>query len=374
MSATIRVGILGLGTVGMGVVDLLSRNRDAISAKTGMTFEVVAASARTLSAERKALPFTVTDNPHQVVTNPEVDILVEVMGGLEPARELIASALKNGTPVATANKAVMAKHGDLFLSLAHEGLTAIRYEACVGAGIPILGPLRTQLAGNAIQSIQGIVNGTTNYLLSRMEQEQAELSPLLSDAQRLGYAEADPSADVDGLDAQSKLALLCAEAWGQLPEVDSIERTGIMGVTLEQILRAKQEGFRFKLIAEARKTESAIVAGVGVRAVPESSPFFDIMGTTNAVWVEGDPIGRVGVVGPGAGGGSTASGVVGDIIELGRALKTGFYPQKTWTRVKAESLSQRPSRHLVFSETEIRLAEPDENSGTGTQYRILELG
>jgi len=268
-----------------------------------------------------------TDAPAHLVADPEVDVIVEVMGGDEPARTLIAAALAAGKPVVTANKHVLAHHGPELEAIARRSTATLRFEASVGGGIPVLGPLAADLASNDVERVRGIVNGTTNYILGQMD-EGASYADALAEAQRAGYAEADPTADVEGLDAVNKLVILARLAFGawldpaDIPNRNGEDRPGITGVTREDLAAATEAGLTIKLIAEGARDTSGgrdtIGAAVAPVALSQWSELAWIGGVTNCVEIDAVPLGRVGFTGPGAGGEATASAVLGDLMAIAR--------------------------------------------------------
>jgi len=319
---TIGIGLLGLGTVGAGVASILATPEGRHPLVAELTLERVA--VRDLSRPRPVqIPADrlVTD-PEAVVDDPAVDIVVEVMGGLEPARSLILRAIAAGKPVVTANKAVIARYGQEIAAAASARGVYVMIEAAVGGGIPIIEPLKQSLGANRIQRVSGIINGTTNYILSRMAQEGAAYGDVLADAQRLGYAEADPAADVEGGDAADKISILAGLAYGGGIERGAIPTEGISRLESRDVDYAAQLGFVVKLLAVAESlgpeldgTEQLDVR-VHPTLLPKDHPLAGVNGVTNAILVEGEPVGRVMFYGPGAGAGPTASAVVADILNI----------------------------------------------------------
>ncbi len=337
----VKLGILGLGTVGTGTVQLLQD-------KTGrhpllQEIEIYRVGVRSLDKPRAVeLPADVlTTDLEAIVNDPAVDIIVEVMGGLEPARSLILKALSNGKHVVTANKAAIARFGAEIFTTANQAGVYVMLEAAVGGGIPVIQPLKQSLSVNRINTVIGIVNGTTNYILTRMQTEGSNFNDVLADAQRLGYAEADPTADVDGLDAADKIAILASLGFGGRIHLKDVYTEGIRQVSKTDIAYAEKLGFVIKLLAIAKRitpTEedggtrgrgdagrfslSPLSVRVHPTLVPKAHPLASINGVYNAILVEGEPIGQVMFFGPGAGAGATASAVVSDILNLAAVLKT----------------------------------------------------
>jgi homoserine dehydrogenase len=329
----VKLGILGLGTVGTGTVQLLQD-------KTGrhpllQEIEIYRVGVRSLDKPRAVeLPAdVVTTDLEAIVNDPAVDIIVEVMGGLEPARSLILKALNNGKHVVTANKAVIARYGAEIFTTANQAGVYVMLEAAVGGGIPVIQPLKQSLSVNRIQAVTGIVNGTTNYILTRMQTEGSNFSDVLADAQRLGYAEADPTADVDGLDAADKIAILASLGFGGRINLKDVYTEGIRQVSKTDIAYAEKLGFVIKLLAIANRITppeedagkfalSPLSVRVHPTLVPKAHPLASINGVYNAILVEGEPIGQVMFFGPGAGAGATASAVTSDILNLTASFKS----------------------------------------------------
>ena len=319
---TIGIGLLGLGTVGAGVADILQTPDGRHPLVGDLALKRVA--VRDLNRPRPIeLPSEILcTDPEAVVQDPAVDIVVEVMGGLEPARSLILAAIAAGKPVVTANKAVIARHGEEIAAAAAEKGVYVLIEAAVGGGIPIIEPLKQSLGGNRIQRVSGIINGTTNYILSRMADEGAAYAEVLADAQRLGYAEADPAADVGGGDAADKIAILSGLAYGGPIERAAIPTEGIDRLDGCDVNYAEQLGYVVKLVAQAKNLGTAsdgtvqLDVRVSPTLLPKDHPLAGVHGVNNAILVEGDPVGRVMFYGPGAGSGPTASAVVADILNI----------------------------------------------------------
>ncbi|WP_410500639.1 homoserine dehydrogenase [Chroococcidiopsis sp. SAG 2025] len=330
-----KVGLLGLGTVGTGTVQLLQDRAGRHSLMQEL--EIYRVGVRSLDKPRAVnLPdgILTTDLP-AIVTDPEVEIVVEVLGGLEPARSLIMEAIAHRKHVVTANKAVIARYGNEIFDAANAAGVYVMLEAAVGGGIPVIQPLKQTLGVNRIHAITGIVNGTTNYILTRMQAEGTSFDDVLADAQKLGYAEADPTADVDGLDAGDKIAILASLAYGGRIKLPDVYCEGIRQVSQTDIAYAQKLGFTIKLLAIAqRETPSVSSAAsapsaplLSVRVhptlIPQSHPLASIHGVYNAILVEAEPLGQVMFFGPGAGAGATASAVVSDILNVAAVLKTG---------------------------------------------------
>ena len=325
MTTSLRVGIAGLGTVGASVIRLLERQAGALAARTGRRISVTGVSARDRSRDRgveigDAKWF---DDPVALARSSDIDLFVELVGGAEGvAREAVEAALSSGKPVVTANKALLAKHGMSLAKLAEDKRVALAFEASVAGGIPIVKTLREGLAGNEISRVYGILNGTCNYILSRMEQEVMSFDDCLKEAQSLGYAEADPTFDIGGFDTAHKLAILTSLAFGTAVDADAIHVEGITSIRLEDLRSADELGYRIKLLGVAQRTADGIEQRVHPTMVPKSSAIAQVMGVTNAVTIDADAVKELTLVGPGAGGDATASAVVADIADVARGIRS----------------------------------------------------
>jgi homoserine dehydrogenase len=324
MVAPLKVGIAGLGTVGAEVVRLIDSQSRVLSARCGRGVRVVAVTARSKSKKRgiglKNIDWA--KSPLALANDPEIDCFVELMGGSgEPALSAIEAALKNGKSVVTANKALIAKHGSRLAALAEKHGGALNFEAAVGAAIPVIKTLREGLAGTNINRVYGILNGTCNYILTRMEREGLSFAECLKDAQRLGYAEANPSFDVDGHDTAQKLSILASLAFGTKVNQNAVYVEGISSIAPEDLRAAEELGYRVKLLGVAVKTETGIEQRVHPTMVPRSSSIAQVMDVTNAVTIDGEGIPPITLVGPGAGGAATASAVVADIVDVARGIR-----------------------------------------------------
>ncbi len=325
MTRPLSIGVAGLGTVGMGVLRLLRDNAELVAARAGRPIAVTAVSARDRMRERDVPTAGLRwyDDPVALAFDPALDVVVELIGGAEgPARDLVQAALAAGKPVVTANKALLAVHGAALAQQAGETGAALAFEAAVAGGIPAIKALREGLAGNRISRIAGILNGTCNYILSAMRERGREFADVLAEAQRLGYAESDPSFDVDGIDAAHKLAILAALAFNRPVDFAAVHIEGIRGVSALDIAFATELGYRIKLLGIARRTEAGIESRVHPCMVPQAAPIARVDGVLNAVVAEGDFVGRVMLEGRGAGAGPTASAVVADLIDLARGRAT----------------------------------------------------
>ncbi|CAO3445255.1 Homoserine dehydrogenase (EC 1.1.1.3) [Azospirillum argentinense] len=321
----LKIAVAGLGTVGAGVLKLLERQADLIEQRCGRRIEVVAVSARSRGKDRGVDLSTVEwyDDPVALAAHPGVDVVVELIGGSEgPAKETVELALERGRHVVTANKALLAHHGTALAAKAEAAGLAIGFEAAVAGGIPIIKGLREGLAGNRVSEVHGILNGTCNYILTEMRTTGRDFADVLADAQRLGYAEADPSFDIDGVDAAHKLAILTSVAFGTPVDFKSVHVEGIRHVSAVDFDYADALGYRIKLLGIARRTDHGIEQRVHPCMVPKAAPIAAVDGVFNAVIAQGDFVDRVLFVGRGAGEGPTASAVVADLIDIARGRST----------------------------------------------------
>lgn len=321
MLPPLRVGVAGLGTVGLSVLRLLDRRAVALAAMTGRPVEVVAVSARRRDMDRglDLRRYAWFDDPVTLAAAPEIDLFVELIGGAEGvAPAAVEAALDAGKSVVTANKALLAKAGMVLAQRAEDKGVALAFEAAVAGGIPIVKTLREALAGNVVERVYGILNGTCNYILTRMETEALSFAECLAEAQRLGYAEVDPSFDIGGQDTAHKLAILTALAFGTTIDPEAIAVEGIESISLADIQAAAELGYRIKLLGVANRTPAGIEQRVHPTMVPRSSAIAQVMGVTNAVTVDADAVHELTLVGPGAGGDATASAVVADIADIAR--------------------------------------------------------
>lgn len=325
MNKTVGIGFLGAGTVGGALIQRLVTEHEAIASKTGLDLKVRRVAVRDPGKRRRfdAAGVTVTTNPDEVINDPGVDLVVELMGGLDPAGGLVMSALAAGKPVVTANKELIASRGAELIAAAATSGVSLLFEAAVGGGIPIIRPLSETLAGERISRVMGIVNGTTNYILTRMTEEGARFDEVLADAQRLGYAESDPTADISGADAAAKAAILASLAFGAWVGLDEVPHTGITEITAADIAYADELGYVIKLLAIAEETGEGVSARVYPTLLPKAHPLAAIRGATNAIFIEGPSVGELLFAGPGAGGEPTATAVLGDIIDAAREMLAG---------------------------------------------------
>ncbi len=318
----IKVGLLGFGTIGTGVVKMFQRNAKIIAQRTGASLVLNAIVDRDLTSDRGVAlkDGVLTSDMDSVLTNPDIDIIIELIGGYEPARTFVIKALENGKHVVTANKALMAIHGEELLRIAAENNVSILLEAAVGGGIPVLSAIRENLCANQFSDVCGILNGTCNYILTRMTEDGDDFTSVLQDAQQLGYAEADPTFDIEGIDTAHKLSLLISMCFGTWVEFDKIYTEGITKITALDIQYARQFGYQIKLLAIGKYVDGAIEARVHPTMLPDSFPLSDVKGVLNAVRLMGDFVGPVMLNGSGAGMDATASAVMGDVVSLARAV------------------------------------------------------
>jgi len=321
----VRVGILGCGNVGSALVGLLDANADLITRRSGVRIEVARVAVQNVTKERAITfaPGVLTNDGEAVVSDPSVDVIVEMIGGVEPARSLILAALKAGKPVVTANKELLANFGAELFEVAATAGVDLLFEASVAGGIPLMRPLRESLVGERIRRVTGIVNGTTNYVLSRMTEERCSFAAAVSEAQQLGYAEPDPTADIDGFDAASKAAIIASIAFGARVVAGDVSREGIRNITADDIGAAEELGYVVKLLAVTEEIDGAVSARVHPAMVPVGHPLASVSGSYNAVFIEGEAVGQLMLLGRGAGGGPTSSALLGDLIDAAKNLHSG---------------------------------------------------
>ena len=320
-----RVGILGCGNVGSALVRLLDDNAPLIVRRTGVRISVARVAVHNMTKDRDVAlaDGVLTHDAEAVVGSPDVDVVVEVIGGIEPARSLILAALKAGKPVVTANKELLANFGEELFETAEAAGVDLLFEASVAGGIPLMRPLRESLAGERIRRVMGIVNGTTNYILSRMSEEGSSFADALAEAQRLGYAERDPTADIEGFDAAAKASIIASIAFGARVVAGDVYREGITQITGDDIAAARELGYVVKLLAVAESVDGTVGVRVHPAMVPLDHPLASVRGSYNAVFIEGDSVGQLMLLGRGAGGGPTASAVLGDLIDAAKNLRSG---------------------------------------------------
>lgn len=322
---TLRVGLLGCGNVGASVARLVDRHAQDIARRVGCGLEVARVAVRDQARARDVPvdPLRFTDDPSAVIADPDVDIVCELIGGIEPAKQLILDAFERGKPVVTANKELLANHGRELFDASDAAGADLYFEAAVGGGIPIIRPLKESLTGERVRRLLGIVNGTTNYILTQMSQRGASYAEALAEAQALGYAEADPSADVGGHDAASKLAILASIAFNARVTASDVFREGIGFVTQDDIRAARKLGYVVKLLAHAELQDGQISARVHPAMIRDDHPLAAVNDAFNAVFVEGENVGELMFYGRGAGGEPTATAVIGDLISVARNRLAG---------------------------------------------------
>lgn len=323
--ASIGVGILGFGNVGGPLIGLINDHAEMIAARAGVALQVERVAVRNLAKDR---PVTLADgvltsDAAAVVADPAVDVVVEVIGGIEPARSLILAALEKGKPVITANKELLANVGTELFEAAERAGVDLLFEASVAGGIPLIRPLRESLAGEKIRRVTGIVNGTTNFILTRMSEEGSSFADALAEAQSLGYAERDPTADIEGFDAAAKAAILASIAFGAKVVAGDVYREGIAQITAADITAARDLGYVVKLLAVAEELDGSIAVRVHPAMIPSQHPLASVRGSFNAVFIEGASVGELMLYGRGAGGGPTAVAVLGDLIDAAKNLRSG---------------------------------------------------
>ncbi|HEX9712247.1 MAG TPA: homoserine dehydrogenase [Actinomycetota bacterium] len=326
MAREIRIGQLGCGIVGSAVLRMLDAHAVDIEARVGATISPVKVAVRNLGKQRDVPPGTgglLTTDAHEVVSHPDVDIVVEAMGGIEPARSLLLEAMRNGKHVVTANKELLASLGQELFDASDAAGVDLYFEAAVAGGIPLIHPLKESLAGERIHKVMGIVNGTTNYILTRMAEDGMEFSEALAEAERLGYAEEDPTADIEGFDAAAKTAILASIVFNARVVGGDVYREGIADITQQDIAFAQRLGYTVKLLAITEEQDGEIAARVHPAMIPNHHPLASVRENLNAVFVEGELVGELMFYGRGAGGGPTGTSVVGDIIDISRNIMSG---------------------------------------------------
>ena len=328
MSTPLRLGIAGLGTVGTGVVKIVRQKASLLAARTGRPIEITAVSARTRDKDRGVTlsSYAWEDDPVALATRDDVDVFVELMGGSDgPAKAATEAAIGAGKHVVTANKAMLAMHGNALAQAAEAAGVALRFEAAVAGGIPVIKALTEGLAGNDITRVMGVMNGTCNYILTRMQSAGLPYEDVFEEANQLGYLEADPQLDVGGIDAGHKLALLSAIAFGTRVDFDGVELEGIGQITIADINHAADMGFRIKLLGVAQMTGRGLEQRMSPCLVPKNSPLGQLEGGTNMVVIEGDQVEQIVMRGPGAGMGPTASAVMGDVTDIARGFRVSTF-------------------------------------------------
>lgn len=375
----VNIGLLGLGTVGGGTVSVLKRNASEITRRAGRDIQIRAASARDLSRARlcDTQGIRLTTDSFDIVNDPDIDIVVELIGGLSPAKELVLAALENGKHVVTANKALIALHGNEIFAKAREKGLMVAFEAAVAGGIPIIKAIREGLAGNTVEWLAGIINGTCNFILTEMRDKGRDFADVLSEAQALGYAEADPTFDVEGVDAAHKLTILASIAFGIPLQFDKVYVEGITGITAMDVNYAEALGYRIKLLGIARRAANGIELRVHPTLIPERRLIANVDGVMNAVLVKGDAVGPTLYYGAGAGAEPTASSVVADIIDVVRTLTSDPENRVPHLAFQPGAIAEMPILPITEVETAyyLRLSASDQPGVLADVTRILaDLG
>jgi len=371
----VEVGVLGLGTVGCGTINVLARNGKEISRRAGRAIHVTHASARDLGKQRPCDTggIELVTDPSVIVRHPDIKVVVELIGGYEPARSLVLEALANGKHVVTANKALIAVHGNEIFDVAQKKGLMVAFEAAVAGGIPIIKAIREGLAGNRIEWLAGIINGTSNFILSEMRDKGADFADVLKEAQRLGYAEADPTFDIEGIDAAHKLTILAAIAFGIPLKFKDAYVEGISKVTRMDVAYAEELGYRLKLLGIARRTNGGIELRVHPTLIPFRRLIANVDGAMNAVLVKGDAVGPTMFYGAGAGADPTASAVVADLVDVVRTLTTDPTNRVPHLAFQADQLVDLPILPMGEVETSyyLRLHALDKPGVLADVTRIL---
>lgn len=368
----VKIGLLGLGTVGNGTHRVLLRNAGEITRRAGRGIVVTHAAVRNLNRP-DAADVKLTNNPLEVIEDPEVAVVVELIGGYEPARTLVLEAIAKGKHVVTANKALIALHGNEIFAAAHKAGVMVAFEAAVSGGIPIIKAIREGLAANRIDWLAGIINGTGNFILTEMRDKGREFSDVLKEAQTLGYAEADPSFDVEGIDAAHKLTILASIAFGIPLQFDKAYTKGISQITRDDVAYAEQLGYRIKHLGIARRNELGIELRVHPTLIPERSLLANVNGVMNAILVKGDAVGPTLYYGPGAGAEPTASAVVADVIDVVRTLTADPENRVPHLAFQPDALSDFPVVNMAHVKTAyyLRLLAVDRPGVLADVTRIL---
>ena len=349
----VKVGLLGMGTVGGGTVNVLTRNAQEIARRAGRGIQITHAAARDINKARicDTTGITLTSNPREVVSDPDVQIIIELIGGDTLARELVLTAIGNGKHVVTANKALIAKHGNEIFAAAQKQGVVVAFEAAVAGGIPIIKALREGLAGNRVEWLAGIINGTGNFILTEMRDNGSDFGDVLAEAQRLGYAEADPTFDVEGIDAAHKLTILASIAFGIPLQFEACYTEGITKITREDVVYAEELGYRIKHLGVARRTEAGVELRVHPTLIPERRLIANVDGVMNAVLVKGDAVGPTLYYGAGAGADPTASAVVADVVDVVRTLTSDPENRVPHLAFQPDALSDLPILSMDAVET-----------------------
>jgi len=371
----VKAGLLGLGTVGGGTVNVLKRNAQEIARRAGRGIEITHAAARDLNKPRicDTTGIKLTTNPQEVVDDPEVQVIIELIGGDTLARDMVLRAINQGKHVVTANKALIAKHGNEIFAAARDKGVMVAFEAAVAGGIPIIKAIREGLAGNEIQWLAGIINGTGNFILTEMRDKGRDFDDVLKEAQALGYAEADPTFDVEGIDAAHKLTILASIAFGIPLQFEAAYTEGITKISREDVTYAEQLGYRIKHLGIARQTPNGIELRVHPTLIPERRLIANVDGVMNAVLVMGDAVGPTLYYGAGAGDEPTASAVVADLVDVVRALTSDPENRVPHLAFQADALSDKPILPMEEVETAyyLRMQASDKPGVLADVTRIL---
>ncbi len=371
----VKVGLLGLGTVGCGTVTVLTRNGEEITRRAGRGIRIVQAAARDLDKPRicETTGIALTTDPFAVVNNPDIDIVVELIGGDGLARDLVMRAIEQGKHVVTANKALIAKHGNEIFTAAQEKGVMVAFEAAVAGGIPIIKAIREGLAGNRIEWLAGIINGTGNFILTEMRDKGRDFADVLKEAQALGYAEADPTFDVEGIDAAHKLTILASIAFGIPLQFEATYTEGIGNITREDVAYAEELGYRIKHLGLTRRTADGVELRVHPTLIPERRLIANVDGVMNAVLVMGDAVGPTLYYGAGAGAEPTASAVVADLVDVVRVLTSDPENRVPHLAFQANALSDLPILPMDEVETAyyLRMLAEDRPGVLAEVTRIL---
>ena len=374
---SVKIGILGLGTVGGGTVNVLTRNAKEISRRAGRDIEIAWAADRDLDSPKICSTdgISLTEDAMDIINNPEIEIVVELIGGTGIARELVMKAIENGKHVVTANKALIALHGNELFAKAQEKGVTISFEAAVAGGIPIIKAMREGLAGNRIEWLAGIINGTGNFILTEMRDKGRDFAEVLTEAQALGYAEADPTFDVEGIDAAHKLTIMASIAFGIPLQFDKCYTEGISKILQDDVKNAGELGYRIKHLGMAKKTPQGIELRVHPTLIPHRRLIANVDGVMNAVVVHGDAVGSTLYYGAGAGSDATASAVVADIVDVVRALTSDPENRVPHLAFKPDSLDNTPILPMsqVITSYYLRIATEDKLGVLADITRILSV-
>ncbi|QXM05669.1 homoserine dehydrogenase [Crassaminicella indica] len=370
----IKIGLLGLGNIGKGVWNIIENNKNKVESYIGSSIEIKKILVRDIQKNRDiSVPKEIlTTDPNKIIQDPEIDIIVEVMGGIDTAFEYIKESFKNGKHVVTANKAVIATYGDILYELAKKYGVALRYEASVGGGIPIINTLTQSLSANKIDELVGIINGTTNYILTQMSDFEMDFNEALKLAQKKGYAEADPTSDIEGEDAAFKLSILISVAFGIRISPNEIPREGITKISKKDIEYASQLGYKIKLLAAAKKLDKNFEFYVHPTLVPIHHPLASVSNEFNALFIRGNAVGELMLYGKGAGSMPTGSAVVGDILEICKIIKTDYKNQSIdpFKEINLNIIGEGISQYYIHTEVVDKPGVLGKIASTFSKYNI----